>query len=102
MAVIAPAYPGPPAGYASRMSAQPEPDDHAPDEHPRELLRLIKGSPQPELSVQSLAERIGIPEGEAEAMIEDLIRQGRLVREGDRLLVVERAASAADPGQDIP
>jgi len=84
------------------MSADSEPDVHAADEHPRELLRLIKGSPQPELSVQSLAERIGIPEGEAEAMIEDLIRQGRLVREGDRLLVVERAASAADPGQDIP
>jgi hypothetical protein len=35
-------------------------------------------------------------------MIDDMLRQGRLVREGDRLLVVERAASAALPGQDIP
>ena len=84
------------------MSPDPEPDVHEPDEHPKELLRLIKGSPQPELSLQSLAERIGISEPETQAMIDSLVRQGRLVRDGDRLLVVERAASAADPGQDIP
>jgi hypothetical protein len=71
-------------------------------EHERELLRLIKGSPQPEVGVQGLAERMGCSIPETQALIDELLKTGRLVREGDRIVVAERAASAAEPEQEVP
>ena len=72
------------------------------DEHRAELLRLVKGSPQPELGVNALAQRMGISEGDTQALIDALVAEGRLRRDGDRLLVVERAASEAPPAEEIP
>ncbi|MDP9378072.1 MAG: hypothetical protein M3P40_10980 [Actinomycetota bacterium] len=67
-----------------------------------ELIRLIKGTPQPEVSTQSMAERMGASESETAALIEQLVSEGRLQREGDRLIVVEPAASQAPPDVPIP
>ncbi|HWT24029.1 MAG TPA: hypothetical protein VN213_11035 [Solirubrobacteraceae bacterium] len=67
-----------------------------------ELLRLVKASPQPELGVESMAQRIGIPLEDAEALVDELVGEGRLRRDGDRLLAVEPAASEAPPDEPIP
>ena len=72
------------------------------DEYRAELLRLVKGSPQPGVGVQGLAERMGLSEAETRALIADLIAEGRLQRDGERLLVVEPAASAAREDTEIP
>jgi DNA-binding IclR family transcriptional regulator len=71
-------------------------------EHVAEMLRLIKGSPQPEVSVPEIGRRMGVSAREAEELAEELVRQGRLLRDGDRLVVVEPAAGAAPPDEPIP
>jgi DNA-binding IclR family transcriptional regulator len=58
------------------------------DEHERELIQLIEGSPS-ELSLAELAREIGISTEEAEGIVERLERQSRLRRDGARLIVVE-------------
>jgi DNA-binding IclR family transcriptional regulator len=61
----------------------------------RELLRLFKGSPTPEVSVETAARRIGIPLQEAHDLVAELESEGLLRREGKHILVVEPAASRA-------
>jgi DNA-binding IclR family transcriptional regulator len=74
----------------------------ADSEHVAELLRLIKGAPQPEVSVPEIARRMGIRAAEAEELVERLIHEGRLLRDGDRLVVVEHAAWMTRPDEPIP
>ena len=62
------------------------------DEHRDEIVQLVKGSPQPELSIGGLAERTGLSEAETRAHVDALVETGRLRREGDRLIAVEPAA----------
>jgi DNA-binding IclR family transcriptional regulator len=61
-------------------------------EHRDELLRLIKGSPQPQLGTSGIAERLGVSDEEVDATLDELVAQGHLTRDGDRLIVVEPAA----------
>lgn len=71
-------------------------------EHVAELLRLVKGSPQPEISVHEIARRMGVPAAYAEELVEQLVREGRLLRDADRLVVVEHAAWVTRPDEPIP
>ena len=70
-----------PAGRSSRAYAG------AMADHEHELIQLIEGSP-PEVGLPEMAREIGISEDEAERLIADLERAGRLRRDGDRLIVV--------------
>lgn len=71
-------------------------------EHDRELLRLVKGTPQPEPSIAELARLIGEQESETRERVQRLIAAGRLRREGDRLIAVDHALDDASPGEQIP
>jgi DNA-binding IclR family transcriptional regulator len=62
------------------------------DEHREEIVQLVKGSPQPELSISGLAERTGLGEAETRALVDALVREGRLREEGGRLIAVESGA----------
>lgn len=73
-----------------------------PEPNRDELLRLLKGSPQPEVSIRSLADRMGASESATAALVEELETEGRLRREGERLLVVEPAASQQPGDEPIP
>jgi DNA-binding IclR family transcriptional regulator len=59
------------------------------DEHREEIVELVKGSPQPELSMTGLAERTGLSEADTRRLVDGLVAEGRLRREGDRLIAVE-------------
>jgi DNA-binding IclR family transcriptional regulator len=61
-------------------------------EHRAELLQLIKGSPQPEVWITGFAERIGVRDAEVQRMIGELLAEGVLLQQGERLIVVEPAA----------
>lgn len=54
-----------------------------------ELLRLLKGSPQPQVSIEALAAQMGVSPAEAEQLVEELLRAGLLRRNGQRLVVVQ-------------
>jgi DNA-binding Lrp family transcriptional regulator len=69
-----------------------------PDDHRSELLRLLRGASQ--LPLGSMAREIGITEAEARGLVEDLLDKGRLVRQDDRLVVVEPAAAPYEPGEE--
>ena len=71
-------------------------------EHRAEILRLIKGSPQPPLGLTGLAERTGLSEEQTRELVEALVRDGALREEGERLIVVEPAASEAPDDRPIP
>lgn len=71
-------------------------------EHRNELLRQIKGSPQPQEWVDGWAERMGITRQRTQELIEELIADGRVARIEDRLIVVEHAVSRAEPDEEIP
>jgi DNA-binding IclR family transcriptional regulator len=60
-------------------------------EHLEEIVQIVKGSPQPEVSVSGIADQIGVDEAQAHALIDELVRQGRLTRDGERLIAIERA-----------
>ncbi len=62
------------------------------EEHREEIVQLIEGSPQPELSITGLAERTGLSEADTRAHVDALIAAGRLRAEGDRLIAVEPGA----------
>ena len=62
------------------------------DEHREEIVQLVKGSPQPELSITGLAERTGLSEADMRAHVDALVQAGRLRQEGDRLIAVESGA----------
>jgi DNA-binding IclR family transcriptional regulator len=72
------------------------------DEYRAELLRLVKGSPQPEVSVAEIGRRMGVDEAEARSLVDELIAEQRLFQDGDRLVVVEPAAFEAPPDEPIP
>jgi DNA-binding IclR family transcriptional regulator len=61
----------------------------ASEEHREEVFQLVKGSPQPELGTTGLAERTGLSEADVGAVVDELVAEGRLRREGDRLIAVE-------------
>jgi DNA-binding IclR family transcriptional regulator len=65
-------------------------------EHRAELLRLVKGSPQPQVWISGFAERMGVSDAEAAAMVDELLAEGALRRDGERLIVVEPAAFEGD------
>jgi predicted ArsR family transcriptional regulator len=69
-----------------------------PDDHRSELLRLLRGAPQ--LPAGSMARELGITEAELRGLIEELEEKGRVVREGDRLILVEPAAAPYEPGEE--
>ena len=69
-----------------------------PDDHRSELLRLLRGAPR--LPLGSLARELGVTEAEVRGLIEDLEEKRRLVREDDRLIVVEPAAAPYEPGEE--
>ena len=57
-------------------------------DHRRELLQLIEGSPQPDLSIEEIGRAIGV-EGEAlDELVHQLEREGHLRRDGDRVIAV--------------
>jgi hypothetical protein len=57
------------------------------EEWREEIVRLIAGSPS-EVSLSEIAREIGAKPGQVEAVVDDLIARGRLVRDGERLVVV--------------
>ncbi|MBB4665177.1 hypothetical protein [Conexibacter arvalis] len=72
------------------------------DEHDRELLRLVKGTPQPEPSIAELARLIGEDENRTRERVERLVAGGRMRREGARLIAVDHALDDARPDEQIP
>ena len=68
--------------------------------HRDELLTLLKATPQPETPFASLAREIGVSEAELHGLVEELETEGRVIREGDRLIVVEPAAAPYEPGEE--
>jgi predicted ArsR family transcriptional regulator len=71
-------------------------DEHG--DHRSELLALLRGAPS--MPVGSLARELGDTEAEVRGLIEELLEKGRLVREEDRLVVVEPAAAPYEPGEE--
>jgi DNA-binding Lrp family transcriptional regulator len=69
-----------------------------PDDHRSELMRLLRGAPQ--LPAGSMARELGITEAELHGLIEELEEQGRLRRDGERLILVEPAAAPYEPGEE--
>ena len=67
-------------------------------EHRDELIQLVKGSPQPEVDVPTIARRMGVGEDEAQSMVAELVRDGTLEVDADRLIFVERPADR--PGDE--
>jgi DNA-binding GntR family transcriptional regulator len=67
-----------------------------------ETLRMLKGTPHPEVSVQSIAERLGVEQSMVRKILADLESEGTIVRQGERWIVVEPAVSAAPPDEPIP
>jgi predicted transcriptional regulator len=65
-------------------------------DHRTEVLQIIQGSPEP--SIGEIAEQIGDSEDEVRGIIAGLERDGKIVQEEGRWVVVEQ--SVADPGED--
>ncbi len=65
-------------------------------DHRRELLQLIEGSPQPDLSVAELGRAIGVSPKEADRLVAELERAGHVTRDGDRVIAVE-GETGGDP-----
>jgi DNA-binding IclR family transcriptional regulator len=64
--------------------------DAADREHRAELLQLIKGSPEPQLGPDAMAQRLGVTPGKLDELLGHLERSGHVVRHEDgRLIVVE-------------
>ena len=58
-------------------------------DHKEEMLQLIKGSPNPPLMVGGMAEEIGISFEEAEQLLAELVREGRVEMDGERPIAIE-------------
>jgi DNA-binding Lrp family transcriptional regulator len=54
-----------------------------------EILRYLEGAPQENLSPATIAEVVGVEAKVVEEIIAALLRDGRLVRDGERLIVVD-------------
>ena len=72
--------------------------DDGRDDHREELLTLLRGAPS--IPIGSLARELGDTEAEVQGLIDDLLARGRIVREEDRLVVVEPAAAPYEPGEE--
>jgi len=72
--------------------------DDGRDDHREELLTLLRGAPS--MPIGSLARELGDTEAEVQGLIDDLLASGRIVREEDRLVVVEPAAAPYEPGEE--
>jgi DNA-binding IclR family transcriptional regulator len=59
------------------------------DDHTEELLQLIRGSPQPDLTIGGMAEAIGIPEDDAQRLLDALVADGRVWIAEGRPVVAE-------------
>ena len=68
------------------------------DDHREELLTLLRGAPS--MPIGSLARELGDTEAEVQGLVDDLLARGRVVREEDRLVVVEPAAAPYEPGEE--
>jgi DNA-binding Lrp family transcriptional regulator len=71
------------------------------DEHDRELVRLVKGTPASFQSPAEMAREIGVSLEEAERRLARLVERGRLKREGDRFVAIDPEIGTA-PGREIP
>ena len=69
-----------------------------PPEHRHELLTLLRGAPS--LPTGSIARELGVSEAEVRGLVEELLDEGRVVREEGRLVVVEPAAAPYEPGEE--
>ncbi|MFL5827530.1 MAG: hypothetical protein ACJ76V_13480 [Thermoleophilaceae bacterium] len=58
-------------------------------DHKQELLQLIEGSPNPPLMLGGMAEAIGVSYDDAERLLGELIREGRVRMDGERPIAVE-------------
>jgi hypothetical protein len=65
-------------------------------DHRSEVLQIIEGSPDP--SVGEIASQIGDSEDEVRGILAGLERDGKIVMEEGRWVVVEQ--SVADPDED--
>jgi predicted transcriptional regulator len=90
------------AGLRFRPHICGELESMALGEHDREVLRLIKGSPEPQPSAAELARLVGEDERTMRARLERLIAEGRLQRDGTRLIAVDDALDDAEPDEEIP
>lgn len=69
-----------------------------PDDHRSELMRLLRGAPP--MPAGSIARELGVTEAELHGLIEQLEQQGRIRRDGERLILVESAAQPYEPGEE--
>jgi hypothetical protein len=72
--------------------------DDGRDDHREELLTLLRGAPS--MPIGSLARELGDTEAEVQGLIDELLAHGRIVREEDRLVVVEPGAAPYEPGEE--
>ena len=56
-----------------------------------ELLQLVRGAPQPGVDLDGMAAHIGVTRERLEREVDELVQQGRLRRQDERLIVVEPA-----------
>jgi DNA-binding Lrp family transcriptional regulator len=63
-------------------------------DHRAEVLQILQGSPEQSLS--EIARQIGDSEDEVRGIVEGLERDGHLVREEDRLIVVQPSVAPID------
>jgi predicted transcriptional regulator len=67
-------------------------------DHRSEVLQIIQGSPEP--TIAEIARQIGDSEDEVRGIIEGLERDGHLVSEEGRWVVVEPSVAPIDEDQD--
>jgi DNA-binding IclR family transcriptional regulator len=61
-------------------------------------MRLLRGAPP--MPLGSMARELGITEAELHGLIEELEEQGRVQRDGERLILIEPAAAPYEPGEE--
>jgi DNA-binding IclR family transcriptional regulator len=65
-------------------------------DHKQELMQLIEGSPNPPLMLGGMAEAIGISYDEAEGLLDELVREGRVRMDGERPIAVEPSGGSGE------
>jgi DNA-binding Lrp family transcriptional regulator len=65
-------------------------------DHRRELLQLVEGSPQPDVSIDEIGRAIGLTPEATERLVADLERDGHITRDGDRVIAVESDEEKAE------
>jgi hypothetical protein len=64
----------------------------------RKFLQQVKGTPQPDVDIDGIAEAVGITHGEAELIADELVEAGELIRDGDTYLVAVEPAGGGEAG----